>query len=108
MLTPETGERYADLFDLARAEIQRRDAFWWRCAELGIVVVPVIAYSQYGEDGNTHQEHKQGLRFAPLRGDLIAIGPDYWFMVDDVHTGALHDTPDAALRAAATDTDAEK
>ena len=77
------------------------DSFWLRCVNARCVIVPVPTYSQYGEDGNTHQEHFVGIRYAVLPFDDQAVGPDYYIMIEDGQTGAdrLYGTPDEALAA---------
>ena len=75
--------------------------FWLRCVNARCIVVPVPTYSQYGEDGNTHQEHFIGIRYATFAFDERAVGPDYWVMIEEGQNGAehLYSTPDEALAA---------
>ena len=37
--------------------------FWKDCAQLGVTVIPFIAYSQYDSTGNHSSDHCLGLRF---------------------------------------------
>ena len=73
--------------------------FWVRCTIAQCVIVPVQTYSQYGEDGNTHQEHRLGIRFASLPFHDHAVGPDYYIQLEERQTGAnhLYNTPEEAL-----------
>lgn len=75
--------------------------FFEKCADAGCVVVPVKTYSGYGADENIHAEQFTGIRFAALGFDNEAVGPDYWFMIDQGKTGLanLYETPEAALAA---------
>lgn len=74
--------------------------FWERCVAAGCVVVPVNVYSDY-VDGNLHESKFQGIRFAALPFDNDAVGPDYWFMIDESQRGLenLCATPEEALQA---------
>ncbi|HQR20043.1 MAG TPA: hypothetical protein PKV98_04210 [Burkholderiaceae bacterium] len=72
--------------------------FWDKCASSGCVVVPVMTYSGYGPDGNTHEEQFTGVKYFALPVDNVAVGPDYWFMLEEASSGSEgHETPDAAL-----------
>ncbi len=78
-------------------------AFWQRCINAGCVIVPVVMYSNWGEDGNEDESKRLGLRFAALPCDdctVVASGGAY-FMLDEQITGAerYHDTPQEALDA---------
>lgn len=74
--------------------------FWERCVAAGCVVLPVKVYSAY-VDGNLHPSTYLGVRYAALQLDNSAVGPDYWFMIDDGSSGlhSLFDSPQAALDA---------
>ncbi len=83
-----------------RTEMDERD-FWIRCVNARCVIVPVPTYSAYGDDGNTHAEQFTGLKFAALPFDDKAVGPDYYFMIEEGQTGSdrLYATPEDALVA---------
>jgi hypothetical protein len=65
------------------------------------VVLPVEVHSGYNADGNTDETTKVGIRYAALCFDNEAVGPDYWFMIDESQVGLenLYETPEAALEA---------
>ena len=75
--------------------------FWQRCRDARCVVVPVPVYSKYGADGNTHQADFVGFRFAALRFDDEAVGPDYYIQIEEGQTGRdrLFGTAEEALAA---------
>ncbi len=75
--------------------------FWERCVEVGCVIAPVPVYSGYGPDGNTHPEDFIGIRFVALDFGTDAVGPDYYFGIEEHHSGAdvFYETPDEALQA---------
>jgi hypothetical protein len=74
--------------------------FWKRCYEARCVIVPVMVYSDY-VDGNLHPSKLVGLRYAALQFEGDAVGPHYWFMIDDGNSGAenLFESPLQALEA---------
>ena len=75
--------------------------FWLRCVSARCVIVPVPTYSQYGSDGNTHQEHFLGVRYAALPFDDQAVGPDFYIYIEEGQTGdaRLYGTSEDALLA---------
>jgi len=74
--------------------------FWERCVAAECVVIPVRLYSDY-TDGNLDEAKFQGIRFAALSFSNEAVGPDYWFMIDESQSGLenLYATPEEALEA---------
>jgi hypothetical protein len=74
--------------------------FWDRCYAAGCVVVPAQVYSGY-VGGDLHPSTRIGLRFCALPVENCAVGPDYWFMIDESSTGIenLFESPNAALEA---------
>lgn len=75
--------------------------FWLRCVNARCVIVPVPTYSQYGDDGNTHQENFFGIRYAALPFDDQAVGPDFYIYIEEGQKGdaRLYSTPEEALLA---------
>ena len=75
--------------------------FWTRCAAAGCIVVAIRLYSRYNEAGDFDEADFIGVKFTTLKADLTAVGPGYWFMVDDQAAGLgnYHSTPDDALIA---------
>ena len=77
-------------------------SFWLRCVKARCLVAPVPTYSQYGEDGNIHQDHFVGILYAALPFDEQAVGPDYYIYIEEGQAdySRLYSTPEAALAAA--------
>ena len=75
--------------------------FWLRCVNARCVIVPVPTYSQYCSDGNTGPEYFTGIRYAAIRFDDQAVGPDYHIHIEEGQTGLerLYITPEDALAA---------
>ena len=75
--------------------------FWDRCAAAGCVVVAVRSYSRWNDAGDIDEGFFTGVKFTTLTGELTAVGPGYWFMVDDQVAGLenYHSTPEDALIA---------
>ena len=75
--------------------------FWNRCIAAQCFVLPVRLYTQYGDDGNLHDEYFVGIRFAALPFENEAVGDEYWFMIEEGQSGLdkLYKTPEEALQA---------
>lgn len=73
--------------------------FWESCAAAECVILPVKCYSGYGADGNLDESKLIGIRYAALKFDNYAVGPDYWFMIDESQVGMdqLFETPQDAF-----------
>lgn len=76
------------------------EEFLKRCAQARCVVLPVNVYTEY-VDGNLHPSKLEGLKYAALQFEGDAVGPDYWFMIEEACTGRgrLFDTAMEALAA---------
>lgn len=73
--------------------------FWQRCVELDCIVVPVQVYTDWGPDGNLDPSKFVGVRYTAIEGDKVAVGPDYWFDIEEYPCGIerMCETPEAAL-----------
>lgn len=76
------------------------DDFWERCVDAGCVVVPIKVYSGY-VGGDIHPSTYVGIRYVAMEFSDVAIGPDYWTMIDEAVDGEenFHASPLEALQA---------
>lgn len=79
---------------------------WQDCIELGAIVVPFTAYSDYGADGNYSDSRKIGLRFICMDAgygvDLSAClkSADGFYLAADLQStdvDCVADTPEEAI-----------
>lgn len=78
------------------------DDFHRRCIEANVLIVPVVAYSAWGADGNVHEDARIGIRYyalGPYYSDCV--GPDFRVQVDleSSEPELMKESPEAALEA---------
>jgi len=100
IFSPETWNLIRD----ARSSLAKKgagDNFWQRCVDAECVVVPVIAFSGYGKDGNYDPALSMGIRYAAQPVHSFPVAPDFFFMVDECSAGEdkLYSSPTSALEA---------